>query len=430
MEQEIAGLDEVVVIGYGKVQKRDLTGSVSSVNEETIKSTISLSADQALQGRAAGVVVQQNSGEPGAGTTVRIRGTSSISAGNEPLYVIDGVPILTSSSDISSSEAKGTQQNPLSTINPNDISSIEVLKDASAAAIYGARAANGVILITTKRGEAGQSTIDFSYYYGIQKVRSPYTLLNAAQFAQYQNEANFYAGKKRIYNNPAAFGEGTNWQDEVFQQAPMSNYELSFKGGNEAIQYAISGGFYQQEGIIIGSDFNRYNFRSNLDGQISRKLKVSNSLMFSHSNSNRVATDDNAAFDGGTITAALGFSPLVPARTSDGKLTQKNFAVDDNGQLIDGSQVDAQGRPISEKVINTFANPLLKLLESPSELKTTRIINNLSATYDITPDLNFKASFGVDFSNSRGDQFTPRISRSGGESFAASGSGEQHHTPE
>lgn len=422
LEQEITGLDEVVVIGYGKVQKRDLTGSVSSVNEEAIKSTVSLSADQALQGRAAGVVVQQNSGEPGAGTTVRIRGTSSISAGNEPLYVIDGIPILTSASDISSSAAKGTAQNPLASINPNDISSIEVLKDASAAAIYGARAANGVILITTKRGEAGKATVDFSYYYGVQTVRKPYQLLNASQFAQYQNEANFYAGKSRIYSNPSSFGEGTDWQEEIFQSAPMSNFELSFKGGNDQIQYAISGGYYGQEGIIIGSDFNRYNLRSNLDGKISRKLKVSNSLMVSYSNSNRVSTDDNAAFDGGTITAALGFSPLVPARNPDGSLVQKNFAVNDQGELIDGSQVDAQGRPVPEKVLNTFANPLLKLLESPSELKTARIINNLSAIYEITPDLNFKASFGVDYSNSRGDQFTPRASRSGGESFANSGS--------
>ncbi|NND35244.1 MAG: TonB-dependent receptor [Saprospiraceae bacterium] len=420
LNSDITGLEEVVVIGYGKIAKKDLTGSVSSVTSEAIKSSASLSADQALQGRAAGVVVQQNSGEPGAGTTVRIRGTSSISAGNEPLYVIDGIPVLTSASDVTSSAAKGTPQNPLSTINPNDISSIEVLKDASAAAIYGARAANGVILITTKRGEAGNSSIDFSIYHGIQEVRNPYTLLNATQFAQFQNEASFYAGQGRIYSDPSAFGEGTNWQDEVFRRAPMSNYELSFKGGSEQIQYAISGGYYQQDGIIVGSSFDRYNFRANLDGQISPKLKISNNLMFSYTDSDRVATDDNAAFDGGTLTAALGFSPLVPVRRN-GNLVQKNFQVDGNGELIDGSQIDEQGNAIPEKVLNTFANPLLKLLQSPSELKTSRIINNLTATYQITADLDFKVSVGVDFSSSRGDQFTPRASRSGGESFATSG---------
>ena len=421
MESEIAGLEEIVVIGYGKIAKKDLTGAVSSVNAETISSTASLSADQALQGRAAGVVVQQNSGEPGAGTTVRIRGTSSISAGNEPLYVIDGIPVLTSASDITASGSKGTQQNPLSTINPNDISSIEVLKDASAAAIYGARAANGVILITTKRGEAGISSIDFSYYYGLQNVRNPYKMLNATQFAQYQNEAAFYGGGQRLYDDPGAFGEGTNWQDELFRQAPMSNYELSFKGGSEHVQYAISGGYYQQDGIIIGSNFDRYNFRANLDGQVTKRLKISNSLMFSYTESDRVSTDDNAAFDGGTITAALGFSPLIPVRDRNGKLVQKNFAVDNNGALIDGTQRDGSGNNIAEQVLNTFANPLLKLLESPSELKTTRMINNLSATYQIVPDLNFKVSLGFDFASSRGDQFTPRASRSGGESFASSG---------
>jgi TonB-linked SusC/RagA family outer membrane protein len=421
LEAEIAGLQEVVVIGYGKIAKKDLTGSVASVNSETISSSASLSADQALQGRAAGVVVQQNSGEPGSGTTVRIRGTSSISAGNEPLYVIDGVPILTSASDLTAGGSKGTQQNPLSAINPNDISSIEILKDASAAAIYGARAANGVILITTKRGEAGKSSVDLSYYYGIQNVRNPYTMLNAAQFAQYQNEASFYGGGARVYENPSAFGAGTDWQDELFRQAPMSNYELSFKGGTEQIQYAISGGYYQQDGIIIGSNFDRYNFRANLDGQVTKRLKVSNSLMFSYTDSDRVATDDNAAFDGGTITAALGFSPLVPVRDNRGRLVQKNFAVDNNGELIDGTQLDANGKNISEQVLNTFANPLLKLLESPSELKTTRIINNLSATYEIIPNLDFKVTLGVDFASSRGDQFTPRASRAGGESFASSG---------
>jgi len=421
MEIQATGLEEIVVIGYGKIAKKDLTGSVSSVNADAIKSSASVSADQALQGRAAGVVVQQNSGEPGAGTTVRIRGTSSISAGNEPLYVIDGVPILTSSSDVTSGAAKGTAQNPLSTINPNDIASIEVLKDASAAAIYGARAANGVILITTKRGEAGKSSVDFSYYYGVQEVRNPYELLNASQFAQFQNEASFYGGKGRIYDNPEAFGEGTDWQDEIFRSAPMSNYELSFKGGSDKVQYAISGGFYQQDGVIIGSTFDRYNFRANLDGQITKKLKISNNLMFSYTNSNRVATDDNAAFDGGTLTAVLGFSPLVPAYDANGKLVQKNFKVDQNGNLIDGTQLDAQGNLIPEQVLNTFANPLLKLLDSPSELKNARIINNLSATYEILPQLNFKVSLGMDYSSSRGDQFTPRASRSGGESFANSG---------
>ncbi len=415
------GLEEVVVIGYGTAKKRDLTGSVASVSSEAIESAAAVSADQALQGRAAGVFVQQNSGEPGSGTTVRIRGTGSISAGNEPLYVIDGIPILTSAEDITSSAAKGNAQNPLSTINPNDIASIEVLKDASAAAIYGARAANGVILITTKRGAAGESKIDFSTYQGWQKVRNPYQLLNGSQFAQFLNEASYYAGNGRVYSDPASFATGTNWQNEIFRTAAMSNYELSFTGGDENFQYALSGGYYDQDGVIIASNFKRYNLRANLDGQISRRFKVSNSLMFSLSHSDRVATDDNAAFDGGTITAALGFSPLVPVRNRSGALVQKNFAVDDRGEPIDGTQTDADGNNINEQTLSTFANPLLKLLQSPSSTKLSRIINNLSAIYDLTDHLNLKVSLGVDFAANRGDQFTPRASRSGGESFANSG---------
>ncbi|NND05293.1 MAG: TonB-dependent receptor [Saprospiraceae bacterium] len=421
LRTEATGLEEVVVIGYGTAKKRDLTGSVSSVNSELIESAAALSADQALQGRAAGVFVQQNSGEPGAGTTVRIRGTGSISAGNEPLYVIDGIPILTSAEDITSTAAKGNVQNPLSTINPNDIASIEVLKDASAAAIYGARAANGVILITTKRGKAGEGQIDFSTYYGTQEVRKPYRLLNGAQYAQFINESSFYAGNGRVYSDPQSFGEGTNWQDEIFRRANLSNYELSFKGGTDVFQYAVSGGYYLQDGAIIGSNFERYNFRANLDAQVTPKLKISNSLMFSFSASDRVATDDNAAFDGGTITAALGYSPLVPTRDKNGNLVQKNFVVDDNGELVDGTQADAEGNAIAEKTINTFANPLLKLLESPSSNKLSRVINNLSGIYQLTNHLNLKVSLGIDFAASRGDQFTPRASRAGGESFASSG---------
>jgi len=422
LEPEATGLEEVVVIGYGTAKKRDLTGSVASVSSEEVQASASLSADQALQGRAAGVFVQQNSGEPGAGTTVRIRGTGSISAGNEPLYVIDGIPILTRAEDLTTTAAKGNVQNPLSTINPSDIASIEVLKDASAAAIYGARAANGVILITTKRGSAGQSKVEFSAYRGWQEVRKPYQLLNGAQFAQFVNEASFYAGEGRVYSDPSRFGAGTDWQDEIFRSAPMANYELSFSGGSEDFQYAISGGYYDQDGVILASNFKRYNLRANLDGQITSRLKISNSLMYSVSRSDRVSTDDNAAFDGGTITGALGFSPLLPARNANGDLVQKNFFTDDNGNIVDGTQVDAQGNTVTEQTISTFANPLLKLILSPSKTNLSRIINNLSAVYDLTDHLNLKVSLGVDFASSRGDQFTPRASRAGGESFGTSGS--------
>ncbi len=422
LEFEASQLDEVIVVGYGTTKKRDLTGSVSSIRAEDIQAVPVLSADQALQGRAAGVVVQETSGEPGAGTSIRIRGTSSISAGNEPLYVIDGIPMLAQASDISSGAAQGPRLNPLSTINPNDIASIEVLKDASAAAIYGARAANGVILITTKRGKAGQTTVNFNFYQGWQNVRNPYTLLDASQYAHFVNEANYYAGNGRVYDDPSKFGKGTDWQSEIFRTAPMSNYELSFTGGSENIQYAISGAYYQQDGVIKGSDFTRYNFRANLDGKVHPRITLSNSMMFSHTKSNKILTDDNAAFDGGIVTAALSFNPMLSTRDENGNLILKNYAVDNDGNPIDGTQLDDEGNVIPESTLNTFANPLLKIYDSSSESKISRIIDNFSITFNILDGLDLKASLGVDFSTSRSDQFTPSTSRPAGDSFASSGS--------
>ena len=423
MAAEIAELDQVVVVGYGTSKKRDLTGSVVSIKTEDIQAVPIVSADQALQGRAAGVFVQQNSGQPGAGTTIRIRGTSSISAGNEPLYVIDGVPILTRSGDLSTGAAKGPDINPLSTISPNDIAGIEILKDASAAAIYGARGANGVVLITTKRGQAGQSKLDFNYYQGFQQIRKRYKLLNASQFAHLVNEASFNGGGGRVYSDPNKFGEGTDWQDVLLRTAPLSNYELSFSGGSTDFQYALSGSYYTQDGIIVGSDFDRYNLRANLDGQINDRIKISNNLMVSHTRSSKISTDDNAAFDGGTFTAALSYSPLVSVRNAAGNFIQKNYEVDDDGNLVDGTQVDAAGNLIAERTLSTAANPLLKATGSPSEAKITRIINNLTATVDLLDGLNFKVSLGGDFTSSRSDDFTPKTTRSGGESFANSASG-------
>jgi len=422
LEFEASQLDEVIVVGYGTTKKRDLTGSVASIKAEDIQAVPVLSADQALQGRAAGVVVQETSGEPGVGTSIRIRGTSSISAGNEPLYVIDGVPMLAQATDISSGAAQGPRLNPLSTINPNDIASIEVLKDASAASIYGARAANGVILITTKRGKAGQTSINFNFYQGWQNVRNPYTLLDASQYAHFVNEANYYAGNGRVYDDPAKFGEGTDWQNEIFRTAPMSNYELSFSGGSENIQYAISGAYYKQDGVIKGSDFKRYNFRANLDGKVHPRITLSNSMMFSHTQSNKIQTDDNAAFDGGIVTAALGFNPMLDTRDENGDLILKNYAVDNDGNPIDGTQTDEDGNVIPESTLNTFANPLLKIYDSSSESKISRIIENFSITFNILDGLDFKASLGADYSISRSDQFTPSTARPAGDSFASSGS--------
>ena len=413
MEVNIEELEELIVIGYGTRAKRDLTGSVATISQKDLSATPVISADLALQGRTAGVSVTQNSGAPGAATSIKIRGTSSISAGNEPLYVIDGVPILSSVQDITTGSSKGDQMNPLSTINPNDIVSMEVLKDASASAIYGARGANGVVIITTKRGEMGTPKFEIATYQGWQEVREPYELLNATQFAQFVNEASFNGGLGRIYSNPSSFGDGTDWQDVIFQRAAVSSYDMTLTGGSDKVTYGISGGYFQQEGIIVGSDFKRYSTRVNVDAEITKKLKFQNTLLASHIRSMKVTTDDNSGFDGGSITAALSFNPMLPTKFENGNYVDKNYQVSDNGVII---LSDSKRQPI-----NGNANPLLKNLESPSQDRLSRIVENMSVTFAITENIMAKVNLGLDFSTSREDQFTPSISRSGGDAFGSSG---------
>ncbi|MFN7116994.1 MAG: SusC/RagA family TonB-linked outer membrane protein, partial [Saprospiraceae bacterium] len=248
-------LEEVVVVGYGTQRKSDITGSLSSVSSREIKAVPVSGVGQALQGRAAGVQVTTSSNAPGGGVTIRIRGGNSINAGNEPLYVIDGFPVYNENG---------------SNLNPNEIESIEILKDASATAIYGSRGANGVVMITTKRGKAGKNRVDFESYYGVQEVQNTIPMLNATEYAQLVNEAQTNAGRAPIFTEAqiAGFGEGTNWQNEIFRVAPIQNYQLTFSGGNDKTRYAVSGNFFSQDGVIMESGFTRGSVRVNLDQKL------------------------------------------------------------------------------------------------------------------------------------------------------------------
>lgn len=232
MKEDYSALDEVVVVGYGTMKRSDLTGSVVSVSAEDIKKSVSTSLDQALQGRAAGVQVTQNSGAPGGGISVSIRGTNSLS-GNEPLYVVDGVPI--------SGQADGNT-NALSAINPADIVSMEVLKDASATAIYGSRASNGVVMITTRRGEAGRTKISYEGYFALQTIPKRLDVMKLRDFAIYRNKRAEIMGfgATKEFADPSILGDGTNWQDEIFRTAPMHNHQLTVSGGNDNGRYAVS----------------------------------------------------------------------------------------------------------------------------------------------------------------------------------------------
>lgn len=299
-------LDEVVVVGYGQMKRSDMTGSVVSVNDAAIKKSIPTSIDQVLQGRAAGVQIQANSGTPGASTSIRIRGINSLNATNQPIFVIDGVVIDSATDDESS--------NPLSAINPSDIVSMDILKDASATAIYGSRASNGVIMITTKRGQAGNATVTYDGYAGWQEMPKKYDMLNLQEYACHHNyRANdlHLLDPSSAFVNPDALGEGTDWQDELFKKAFMTSHNISVSGGNEKTTYAFSGGYLRQNGIALGSGFRRLSLRSNIDTQIKSWLRGGVNFSFSETKQ-EVGTDKN------TIMSALRQQPTVAVTSPDG----------------------------------------------------------------------------------------------------------------
>lgn len=306
LEENAEVLDEVVVVGYGQMKRSDLTGSVVSVGEDAVKKSIATSIDQVLQGRAAGVQIQANSGTPGASTSIRIRGINSLNATNQPIFVIDGVVIDTATDNESS--------NPLSSINPSDIVSMDILKDASATAIYGSRASNGVIMITTKRGKSGEATVTYDMYMGWQEMPKQYEMLNLRQFAE---RFNYLANEKHLmdpsnaYLRPELLGEGTNWQDELFHKAFMMNHNISVSGGNEKTTYAFSGGYLDQDGIAYGSNFERFTLRSSVESQIKNWLRGGVNFSFTESKQ-KVGVDNNS------IMNALMQQPSVPPTSADG----------------------------------------------------------------------------------------------------------------
>ncbi|HJT75538.1 MAG TPA: SusC/RagA family TonB-linked outer membrane protein, partial [Chitinophaga sp.] len=314
LENSTEALGEVVVVGYGQVKKSDLTGAVASVPVGEIKKAAVTSLDQALQGRAAGVQVTQNSGAPGGATTIRIRGGNSIQGDNEPLYVIDGVPFKNGGSD------RGSSFNVLSTLNPADIESMTILKDASSTAIYGSRGANGVVIINTKRGKAGRTIVTFDTYYGTQDVRRKYPVLNAREYAEFVNEANTNDGLQPVYTQQQidSFGAGTDWQDQIFRTAPMATYQLLISGGDEKTQFALSAGYYTQKGVVVNSGFDRYSLRVNLDRKLNKRIKVGNSLTVNRTATNQSRTDGDLGGAGLVTMAALQFPPILKPRNADG----------------------------------------------------------------------------------------------------------------
>lgn len=380
LQADVKALNEVVVVGYGTQRKIETTGSIASVKASDLVQTPVANVAQGLQARVSGIQINQNSGAPGGNVSVRIRGTNSINGASEPLYVVDGIQISNGGgiNDVS----------PLSTINPNDIESVEVLKDASASAIYGARAANGVVLITTKRGRSGGTRVTFDSYYGTQKVTKTLPTLNAAEFAQLENEV----FKNSYYKDPASLGEGVNWQNIIFRQAPIQNHQLSINGGNDKTQLAMSANYFNQDGIIINSNFKRYSYRLNLDHNISNRVKVGTSILGSYSVNSGVQTGSTSQGDADVVTgsilgAAIGAPPNLKPYRADGSV------------FPFGEQEDGRYREVT--------NPLgIASVLNQTALKRTLV--NLYGEATILKGLTYRASFNADLQNNIADRYSPR----------------------
>ena len=299
-------LNEVVVVGYGTMRKSDLTGAVTQVDNKAFEKSVSTSIDQVLQGRAAGVQIQANTGTPGGSSTIRIRGTNSLNASSQPIFVIDGVIIDSDGGDDGNS-------NPLAGINPSDILTMDILKDASATAIYGSRASNGVIMITTKRGKSGEATLTYDGYIGWQQMPRKLDVLNLRQYAEHNNDIADAQIKTAsgTFLRPELLGGGTDWQDELFKTAFMTNHSISLTGGSEKTTYAISAGYLYQNGIAISTGFKRQTVRGNIDTELKKWLKGGISFSLSDSKQEMEKNWD-------IINTALRSQPSVAVRNPEG----------------------------------------------------------------------------------------------------------------
>ena len=371
-------LNEVVVVGYGTEKKRDLSGSIASVSAEDIKATPITSFEQGLQGRVAGVQVMQGNSAPGGAPQVRIRGANTVLGGNEPLYIIDGVPVYNSELMNNNSLNVGTQpSNALASINPNDILSMDILKDASATAIYGARGANGVVIITTKRGKAGErGKIVFESYYGMQEISNKLDLMGTQDYIRVVNERTTNFGGAPTYPDPSLYKNSTDWQDFFFRRAPMQNYSLNFSGGTAQNQYSISGNWFAQDGIVQLTNFERASLRINLDNRINSRLKIATSLTASNSVNNRSL---NYA-----LSNAMSFSPLLSPYDSSGNFRNLN------------------NEPSGGE------NPIETLYKTSDRMNVERILGNVLAEYKISNGLTYSLRLSLDQLNQHNDVYVKK----------------------
>jgi len=370
-------LEDVVVVGYGTQKRSDLTGAVASIPTQALTQQVS-SFERVLQGSVSGVQVTQVSGQPGAAVSIRIRGGNSITAGNEPLYVIDGFPIYNDNNDASAGVASGPNINALAGINPSDIESIDILKDASATAIYGSRGANGVVIVTTKRGKAGRNVVSYDGSYGVQQVSNTVDVLtDSKQWALLKNDARVNAGKAPYYTDEqiAQLSGGTDWQSAAFRTAPAQNHQLTISGGDDKTHYAVSGNYFKQEGVLLNTNFERFSGRLNFDRQVSSAFKVS---------ANFTASKTSAKIaDNSLVSFLLLMPPTVSIRDANGEYTyQSEFET-------------------------PLGNPIATLAEETNQSNTNRILGNVFGEYQIIDGLTAKVSIGADIINNKENRYIP-----------------------
>lgn len=354
-------LDDIVVVGYGVQRKSDLTGSISKIDNEQITRIPTPNVTQALQGQVAGVQITPTSGRPGAGAAIRIRGVGTTND-NTPLFVVDGMILSDNNANIDF-------------LNPNDIESIEVLKDASATAIYGARGANGVVIVTTKKGSFDQKpTISFNSYYGWQEVTDRVDVVNAAQYAQLTNEAAINEGGTAPYANPEEFGTGTDWQDLIFRTAPIQNYNLSARGGSESMRYNLSFDYTQQEGIVRGSDFERFSIRLNNEYSVHPNISIGHNLALVYDNRTNGPT---------AVNTALRSAPIAVPFEEDGSFSPSTASLSSTGNIE------------------------ATLFYNDNTAFSYRGTGNMYADFTFLKNFRFRTNFGLDLSQRQEDQFIP-----------------------
>jgi TonB-linked SusC/RagA family outer membrane protein len=407
---QAAVLSEVVSVGYGTQSQRNVTGSVSAVSTDGLKDAPIRSIDQMLQGTSPGVQVTTASSEPGGALSIRIRGTSSITGNSEPLYVIDGFPIendIEGSSVGNGGRTRTTPPNPLVTLNPSDIASISILKDASATAIYGARGANGVVIITTKQGEGSKPKFGLNYSTGVQTLAKKYEMLNSAEYMDFANE---YAQNSSQPYTPfpdttkariLASGINTDWQDEIFQTAQVNDLQLSVRGATTTAsptRYAVSGGAFNQDGIVLGSGLRRYSGRVNLTQAIGSRVQLGASLSASRVRTRAVPTAGQQNANAGAVSAAIQYVPILPVYRPDGSYSYINTDLNAYNSTLDAPQTP---------------NPVSLAREVRDSLSDTRILANVSGDYEIMHGLKLRSTLGSDIADRWRYTFYPRTTLRG-----------------